>query len=109
MTYWMLNLFFLVPALIVAAAAAVKAGPSRRGRFGTALAGTAVVLLILTAVFDNLMIGAGLFGYNPDRISGVWVGLAPLEDFAYAAAAVLLLPALWTLLTPHRPGPGGSA
>ncbi len=28
------------------------------------------------------------------------VGVAPLEDFAYAVAAVVLLPSLWALLSP---------
>jgi hypothetical protein len=26
----------------------------------------------------------------------------PVEDFAYAIAAVVLLPSLWTLLTPRK-------
>ena len=52
----------------------------------------------MTAVFDNVMIGIGLVGYSVDLISGVFLGIAPLEDFAYAVAAVILLPALWTLL-----------
>lgn len=55
------------------------------------------VVVILTAVFDNVMIGVGLVGYDRALISGVFVGIAPLEDFAYAVAAVVLLPALWSL------------
>ena len=98
MTYWALNAAFLVPA------AAVLATAVRRRRMrGAALAATAAILLVLTAVFDNLMIAAGLFGYNPDRISGAFLGAAPLEDFAYSIAAVLLLPALWALIGGPRP------
>ena len=97
MTYWALNAVFLLPAAAVLVFALL-----RRRRAGkdlpAALALTAVVLLILTAVFDNVMIAAGLFWYNPERISGAFIGSAPLEDFAYALAAVLLLPALWVLL-----------
>jgi hypothetical protein len=48
------------------------------------------------------MIGIGLFGYNPEQISGTFIGLAPLEDFAYAIAAVVLLPALWHLIGRRR-------
>lgn len=59
-----------------------------------ALAG-AGALLFLTAVFDSVMIAAGLFGYRPQALSGVYVGLAPIEDFAYPLAAAVLLPALW--------------
>jgi len=45
------------------------------------------------------MIGVGLVGYNETLISGAFVGIAPLEDFAYAVAAVILLPSLWSLLS----------
>lgn len=60
----------------------------------------AVVLLVLTAVFDNVMIAVGLFSYAEDVISGVRIGLAPIEDFAYPVAGALLLPSLWVLLEP---------
>jgi len=59
---------------------------------------TAVGLLVLTAVFDNVMIAVGLFSYDPDSLSGVFLGRVPLEDFAYPVAASLMLPALWMLL-----------
>ena len=108
MTYWALNAVFLIPAAAVLILALLRrgrtaapgAGETVQGRKGTlaALGITGVVLLVLTAVFDNVMIAAGLFSYNPARISGTFIGSAPLEDFAYAAAAVLLLPALWMLL-----------
>ena len=101
MTYWALNAVFLVPAAAVLVLALARrsttAAGGRRGMLA-ALGATAVVLLILTAVFDNVMIAAGLFWYNPERISGAFIGSAPLEDFAYTVAAVLLLPALWMLL-----------
>lgn len=98
MTYWLLNAVFLIPALAVGILAAAKV-PGPRRKSALAAAGcAAVVVLVLTAVFDNIMIAAGLFSYAPDLISGLSVGLAPLEDFAYPVAAVLLLPALWMLL-----------
>ena len=49
------------------------------------------------------MIGVGLVDYDPARISGIFVGIAPLEDFAYAVAGVILLPALWVLLGRRMP------
>ncbi len=60
------------------------------------------VLLLLTAVFDNIMIAAGLFEYDPRRILGIYIGLAPIEDFFYAVLACLLIPAAW-----RRFGPTG--
>jgi small toxic polypeptide LdrA/B/C/D len=98
MTYWALNAVFLSAALAVAIpAASVLKGRGRKAALAAAGC-AAVVVLVLTAVFDNLMIAAGLFSYSSELISGVSVGLAPLEDFAYPVAAVLLLPSLWILL-----------
>jgi lycopene cyclase domain-containing protein len=55
-------------------------------------------MMVLTAVFDNVIIGSGLVAYDEQLLSGVMVGLAPLEDFAYTLAAVMMIPALWHLL-----------
>jgi lycopene cyclase domain-containing protein len=60
--------------------------------------GALAILLLATAVFDNVMIGVGLVGYDQSKISGLYVGIAPLEDFAYPLAAAVLLPSLWILL-----------
>ena len=100
MTYWLLNLPFLAVAALVAIAALLSHRSPRWRVVGLA----AIVLLVATAVFDNVLVATGIVGYDADRISGVLVGVAPLEDFAYAAAAVVLLPSLWALLTPRRTG-----
>ena len=114
MTYWALNALFLAAVALVALAAVVKrraartAADSRRSDTGprwSAVGLAAIALLITTAVFDNVMIGVGLVAYNPDLISGAFVGVAPLEDFAYAIAAVVLLPSLWHLLPSTGPRP----
>lgn len=94
MTYWLLNAVFL--ALV--AGLAVVAVVTRRTPRWRAIGITTVILLIMTAIFDNVMISVGLVGYNPDAISGAFVGVAPLEDFAYTIAAVVGLPLLWRLL-----------
>ena len=99
MSYWMLNAVFLTVVACVALAA-VLAQRSPRWR---AVALSGLVVVVITAVFDNLMIAIGLFGYNPEQISGAFIGLAPLEDFAYAIAADVLLPSLWHLLDYRRP------
>ncbi len=61
---------------------------------------TGAALVALTAVFDPLIVAAGIVAYDESLISGVRVAGAPIEDVAYALAAVLLVPTLWTLLTP---------
>lgn len=101
MTYWALNAIFLgVVAAVALAAVLVRRAPS-----WTSIGLVAAVLLLFTGIFDNVMIGLGLVAYNDSLISGAFVGLAPIEDFAYAAAAVVLLPSLWTLFGERRTDP----
>jgi hypothetical protein len=49
-------------------------------------------------------VGLGIVGYDEAKISGVLLGVAPLEDFAYTVAAVFALPALWLLLPARTKG-----
>ena len=109
MTYWTLNAFFLVAVAGVAVLAILRGRRSGAGGGGQRGVGwpavswpavgiTAALLLVMTAVFDNIMIGVGLVGYDETLISGAFIGIAPLEDFAYTVAAVVLLPSLWALL-----------
>lgn len=106
MTYLALNAVFVVVAGAIAAFAMRRrgaAGGASGAARGVASVGIALlIVLLLTALFDNVMIASGLFAYEPGLILGFTVGLAPIEDFAYPVAAALLLPALWSLL-------GGSA
>ena len=98
MSYWALNAVFLAAvAAIAVAAILVRRAPQWRA-VGMVLLG----VILMTAIFDNLMIGVGLVGYNESKISGAFFGVAPLEDFAYAIAAVVLLPSLWCLLGGRR-------
>ncbi len=101
MTYLLINAIFL-PLTVFALALAWWVGcrrvGGRRAPSARALGIAGVVLLVMTAVFDNLMIRAGLVAYDDDLRLGWSIGVAPIEDFAYAVAALLLLPALWHLL-----------
>lgn len=99
MTYALITLPFLVVAAAVTAVSAPRPRFADRMR---ASAWTALVLIVLTAIFDNLMIAAGLFTYPDGLISGIRIGLAPIEDFSYPLAAAFLLPALRSLLTRRR-------
>jgi lycopene cyclase domain-containing protein len=108
MTYWALNSFFLAVVAGVGIIALVVLARRSGAVLGRALAAGAIglgVLLVMTAVFDNVMIGVGLVAYAPDRISGAFIGIAPVEDFAYAIAAGVLLPSLWVLLEPRSREP----
>ena len=99
MTYPLIVLPFLAITAVVALLTMRRPGFARRM---TASAIAAGILVALTAVFDNLMIAAGLFTYPDSLISGARIGLAPIEDFAYPVAAAFLVPAVFTLLETSR-------
>lgn len=60
-------------------------------------------LLVLTVVFDNLIVGSGIVAYDEQLISGVLMPIAPIEDLSYAIGAALLVPSLWTWLARLAP------
>ncbi|MEV4668102.1 lycopene cyclase domain-containing protein [Microbacterium sp. LWO12-1.2] len=102
MTYIQLAAWFLAAA--VAAALVLSLLARRRGaapHLG-AIALTVLALFILTAVFDTIMIGTGLFHYSGQHLLDIHIGLAPIEDFAYPLAGALLLPSLWAALRARR-------
>lgn len=58
----------------------------------------AAVMMLLTLVFDNLIIATGIVDYDPEKIAGIRLGVAPIEDFAYTVVALILVPSLFNLL-----------
>jgi len=86
-------------ALAVAVRVLAGAVARRRGRpipvVPTLVA--AVVLLALTAAFDNVMLAVGVDDYARAHASGLAIGRAPIEDFSYPLATALLLPGVWEL------------
>lgn len=86
--------------LAVPAAVAAYATWRRRldGRWWAATGLTIAALLVLTVVFDNVMIAADLFRYDEELLTGWRVGLAPVEDLVWPVAAGLLLPSVAALL-----------
>ncbi len=94
-TYIALNLIFLTAVLGVLAWRKVLT-------CGRAVWLTLVVLLVTTIVFDSLLIHLGMFTYPADKILGIHVGLAPIEDLFYALLAGLAVPAIWRGLDRER-------
>lgn len=89
---------YLIMSLILVAVATVLAVLLRRYWQPRAMAWAGLVLFAMTAVFDNLIIGTGIVAYEAGKISGVKIGLAPIEDFSYTLAGLLMLPGIWNLL-----------
>ena len=116
-TYALLAVPFLGAAVLVAVLAGVVSARRRRGDRPGARAGArgprsavlagvvaGVALLVMTGVFNNVIVGLGIVAYDPALVLGARVGLFPVEDLAYSIGAVLLLPSCWVLL--ERPGQG---
>lgn len=84
MNYFWLNCIFLAAVLLLAL-------PVMAQIKWRAIGYATAALLAITAIFDNVIIGLGIVAYDPALISGIKVGLAPIEDFAYSLAAPLLI------------------
>jgi len=63
---------------------------------------TLAILLVLTAIFDSIIVGLGIVTYDSELISGIRVGYAPIEDFAYTLAVCMLVPSLWIQLRKEK-------
>lgn len=57
-----------------------------------------LVLLTMTALFDSLIVYFGIVAYNPDHFLGIYIGKAPIEDFAYTIAGLMVVPYIWKRL-----------
>ena len=73
-TYIVLNMLFLASVLGLLAWRRLLV-------FSRAVCLTLVVLLVMTILFDSLLVHLGIVGYSLDKILGIRVGLAPIEDF----------------------------
>ena len=91
-TYLALNLVFMLIAFVTLNLVSRKS-PWR------AIGFTMVWMLLTTLVFDNVIIALGIVGYDSEKISGLLLGLAPIEDFAYTVVSVLAVAIIWTKLT----------
>lgn len=86
-TYLILNIIVVLSVVI-----ALKIKPRQPSRAWLYMF---IALVILTLIFDSLMISLGLFFYSPDKILSIKIGAAPVEDFFYAVLAAIMIPALW--------------
>lgn len=62
------------------------------------LAAAGVLMFVLTAIFDNVIIGTGIVAYDESLISGIKILYAPIEDFAYTLVALVLVPSVFNFL-----------
>ncbi|MFM1796126.1 MAG: hypothetical protein RLZZ340_803 [Actinomycetota bacterium] len=50
-----------------------------------------LVLMVMTAIFDNFIVGFGIVSYDESKLSGIKILYAPVEDFAYTLVLVPLI------------------
>ena len=82
MSYAAFSLVFLVVALLPAALVVVRGRATVRWWLAVLL--TMGALVVLTIVFDSLMVSVDLFAYDQARALGIDVLLSPLEDLAWS-------------------------
>ncbi len=91
-TYLALNLVFMLVAFVSLILISRK-NPWR------AIGFTMIWMFLMTLVFDNVIIALGIVGYDENKISGLLLGLAPIEDFSYTVVSVLAVGILWHKFT----------
>jgi lycopene cyclase domain-containing protein len=91
-TYLALNLVFMLVAFVSLILISRK-NPWR------AIGFTMIWMILMTLVFDNVIIALGIVGYDENKISGLLLGLAPIEDFSYTVVYVLAVGILWHKFT----------
>jgi lycopene cyclase domain-containing protein len=80
MTYARFLAIFLLPPLVMAA---LWARPVLARRHLLFLVGLSLVVLAWTSPWDNAAVAQGLWGFDPERVSGVWLHRLPLEEYAF--------------------------
>jgi len=83
-TYMQLNSFFVVPILFLYFA---KFRTSRLCFDRVPV----LVLMVMTAIFDNFIVAFGIVSYDESKLSGIKILYAPIEDFAYTLVLVPLI------------------
>lgn len=89
-TYIIVNIVFVVVTFIVLR---IKVHSPSKKWFAMLL-----VLLVLTAIFDSMLVYFSIIDYAPEKILGIRIGYAPVEDFFYAIYAALVVPFIWNKL-----------
>ena len=80
MTYARFLALYLGPLLVLGVVVTRRLLATRHLLF---LLGLSVVVVAWTSPWDNAAVAAGLWGFDPERISGFVIGLLPLEEYLF--------------------------
>lgn len=92
MNYLALNTIFMLMAFVILNVLVRKSPWKQIGL-------TLVVMLVVTFAFDNLIVALGIVDYDKTKISGILLGLVPIEDFAYTLVSVLTVSSIWHMMS----------
>ena len=90
MTYLILNLLFLITLIMFL--------PTSFRKLPKAWWLTLGGIVVLTAIFDPIIIYLNIVDYDPSKLLGIYFFGAPIEDFFYALYAVCIVPLVWNRL-----------
>ena len=92
MNYLALNVIFMLIAFVILIAI-VRKSPWKL------IGWTLLAMVLVTLVLDNVIVALGIVDYDTNKISGLVLGLVPIEDFAYTIVSVLAVSSIWHLMT----------
>jgi lycopene cyclase domain-containing protein len=92
MNYLALNVVFMLIAFVILNVI-VRKSPWKL------IGWTLLTMVLVTLIFDNVIVALGIVDYDTDKISGLVLGLVPIEDFAYTIVSVLAVSSIWHLMT----------
>jgi lycopene cyclase domain-containing protein len=52
----------------------------------------------MTIIFDSLIVVFDIVRYDSSKITSLYLGFAPIEDYIYALVAIVVIPAIWKKL-----------
>ena len=92
MNYLALNVIFMLIAFVILNVV-VRKSPWKL------IGWTLLSMVLVTLIFDNVIVALGIVDYDSNKISGLVLGLVPIEDFAYTIVSVLAVSSIWHLMT----------
>lgn len=92
MNYLALNVVFMLIAFVILNVI-VRKSPWKL------IGWTLLTMVLVTLIFDNVIVSLGIVDYDTNKISGLVLGLVPIEDFAYTIVSVLAVSSIWHLMT----------
>jgi lycopene cyclase domain-containing protein len=92
MNYLALNVVFMLIAFVILNVV-VRKSPWKL------IGWTLLSMVLVTLIFDNVIVALGIVDYDSNKISGLVLGLVPIEDFAYTIVSVLAVSSIWHLMT----------